>query len=41
MSDAVDRRLAELGIALPEAPEPLGAYRAGNRKEATCRRRPP
>jgi enamine deaminase RidA (YjgF/YER057c/UK114 family) len=28
MSDAVDRRLAELGIALPEAPEPLGAYRA-------------
>jgi enamine deaminase RidA (YjgF/YER057c/UK114 family) len=27
-TDPVDRRLAELGIALPEAPQPLGAYRA-------------
>ncbi len=26
--DPVDRRLAELGIALPDAPQPLGAYRA-------------
>lgn len=28
MTDPVDRRLAELGIALPAAPQPLGAYRA-------------
>ena len=28
MTDPVDRRLAELGIELPGAPQPLGAYRA-------------
>lgn len=28
MDDPIDRRLAELGIRLPPAPEPLGAYRA-------------
>lgn len=28
MADAIDRRLAELGIELPAAPRPLGAYRA-------------
>jgi enamine deaminase RidA (YjgF/YER057c/UK114 family) len=27
-TDAVERRLAELGLALPDAPQPLGAYRA-------------
>lgn len=27
-TDPIDRRLAELGIALPAAPQPLGAYRA-------------
>jgi enamine deaminase RidA (YjgF/YER057c/UK114 family) len=26
--DPIDRRLGELGIALPDAPQPLGAYRA-------------
>jgi enamine deaminase RidA (YjgF/YER057c/UK114 family) len=26
--DPIDRRLAELGIELPPAPQPLGAYRA-------------
>jgi enamine deaminase RidA (YjgF/YER057c/UK114 family) len=28
MADATDHRLAEQGIELPKAPEPLGAYRA-------------
>jgi enamine deaminase RidA (YjgF/YER057c/UK114 family) len=28
MTDAVRQRLAELGLALPAAPQPLGAYRA-------------
>ena len=28
MSNPIDRRLTELGIELPAAPQPLGAYRA-------------
>jgi enamine deaminase RidA (YjgF/YER057c/UK114 family) len=28
MTDPIDRRLAELDVALPKAPQPLGAYRA-------------
>ena len=28
MSESVEQRLRELGIALPQAPQPLGAYRA-------------